>query len=165
MNIYNHFDKLFHYFNENVINQFTATQKKTAAVALIALTITYIIYREWHFQTAIKKLEKDVHNLESSHLEIKNIINCIPKEVKKSIHNKEVQLFVKALDGFTYTLETTLGNTVLEFKQKIEKINGNPVDQQRLIFAGKQLEDDVLLCDYKIVKHSTIQLVLRLRGD
>ena len=93
------------------------------------------------------------------------LINHIQKEdLIKLVNRDNYQVFVKTLTGKTITLNVDQNDTVKLFKVFVQFKEGIPPAQQRLIFAGTQLEDNRTFADYKIQRESTLHLVLRLRG-
>uniref|UniRef100_A0A4W5NCX3 ISG15 ubiquitin like modifier n=1 Tax=Hucho hucho TaxID=62062 RepID=A0A4W5NCX3_9TELE len=75
-----------------------------------------------------------------------------------------IQVFLKNEKGQTHTYDVVPGETVTQFKAKVQNKEGVPANQQRLIHEGRQLEDGQKLEYYDIRNQSTIHLTLRLRG-
>ena len=91
-------------------------------------------------------------------------LELLAEQERRRGSNEKEFIFVKTLTGKTISLEYSPFFDVNRVKFMISLIEGIPFDQQRLVFAGNQLQDSRLLSEYNISAKSTLHLILRLRG-
>jgi hypothetical protein len=107
--------------------------------------------------------EKDVELLNGTLAENK-VPDNVQIRMKRKKESVPIQIFVR-VGGKTRTVATESSALVLTIKNTLKEVENIPVDKQRFIYAGRQLEDDFSLADYGIADCSTLDLILPLRGS
>jgi ubiquitin C len=110
-----------------------------------------------------KQLE-DANTIQDYGIESDSTVHLVLRLRGGGLESGTKQIFIKTLQGKNITIEVNDGDTIDSVKKKITDIEGIPVEQMRLVFNGKQLEDANTIQDYGIESDSTVHLVLRLRG-
>jgi large subunit ribosomal protein L40e len=137
------------------VDDVTATQQKILSQADLEMTLDQLFPKKWIVAfpaVSAKEREQPIKHLAPRLTGVKLFDSvCMP-------------IFVKTLTGKTITIYTQSHETIYTLKEYVQNLEGIPPDQQRMIFAGRQLEDGRTLASHNIQSESTLQLILRLRG-
>ena len=152
-NVKRSLEYLFNNENIRILRELEPTDEIVSKI--IQLSITYGILTPYTglfgVQEKVCHKEKEKTKLLRDDPHIKNKLD-------------QITVYVKTLTGKHFDLRISSSSNIYELKHLIQESHGYPIDQQRLIFAGRQLEDRMTLFEYYISDSSTIHLVLRLRG-
>jgi len=122
---------------------------------------SFMIWRDYFINIMNEKQrEKYRENYRNKFIPFEELISFS----KSFYSNDSFIVYIKSLTGRSIDILTTQQMSIEEIKMKIREKDGIPIEQQRFIFAGKQLEDSMFVGMYNITKEANINLVLRLRG-
>jgi len=122
---------------------------------------SFMIWRDYFINIMDEKQREEYNeNYQNKFIPFEELISFS----KSFYSNDSFIVYIKSLTGRSIDILTTQQMSIEEIKMKIREKEGIPIEQQRFIYAGKQLDDSMFVGIYNITKQANINLVLRLRG-
>ena len=156
-------EKRYHSLQESLTKIFGPIGKSIIEPIVIEMEGDLVWYSKENVEARAIAKQKELERIEKERVAKQLYYEKMCKEIANDAKNNVRSIFVKTLTGKTLSIRCQLDELVSKFKYRIYFVEGIPGDQQRLIFAGKQLDDDRQLKEYNISYDSTVHLVLRLR--